>query len=1064
MAILLCTTLVLSAQNAYFIQNQGQWSAPFTHKLELAHGAMFFENNGYSLVFLNPPHRHLGENVHHADEPLAAAFKMRWLNCNKSPRITAAAPAQHNLNFYLGNNPANFRSGVAANQELTYENIYPGIHLEYFGQNDQLKYDIILEPEARLELLKMQYTGLDGLRLREGKLVMKTGLGTIVESIPEAYQIIDGEKKVIDCRYQLEGNVVSFELGRYSPQHKLVIDPVLMFASFSGSGDLNFGNSATPAEDGNVYGAGVNFGANYPTTVGTFQPNFAGDSIFNVDITISKFSNDGSQLLYATYLGGKDIDIVHSLIVDNNNNLVVMGSTGSKNFPVGANAFQPNFGGGKFIKSFAFNDFDHGTDMFIAKLDPNGKNLLASTYWGGSGNDGYNELEMNYGDHFRGEVIIDGLGNIALTASSSSLDLPMAVSTGKTKTDTSQDAVVAVFSPDLQNQLWASYLGGTELETGYSIRHHSNKLYVTGTTFSTDFPADSSAFQSNLKGLMDGYVAAFNCISGNVEMASYYGSDSTDQSFFVDLDRYGNVYLLGQTMGLIPITPGKFGTSGSTQFLVKLDDNLQNMLWQSAIGSGNSKQDLVPSAFMVDQCQNIYLAGWNGKANMVGNPSFQNGNTHGLTVSSDAHQSSTDGSDFYFMILGRDATSLVYGSYLGGGDNEHIDGGTSRFSEDGTITQAICTNCNNKGFPSTPGVYAPGSGSPTCNMAIVKFRFDQVLEADARISFSTGIDSICDGLIVNFENSSINATNYKWTFGNGDSSVSEKPQVLYSELGNYEVQLIAYDTICGVNDTAVIIIQHNEATFPDAVIDASYEDCDANYEAMFSGLESSSADQYFWVFGDGETSQAAEPIHRFNHPGPHEIKLVTIDTVCNRSDTATFALSFIDTIPQPKTEVSLNACSNGEIDIQFEDVQGWYQYIWTIDGRTFREPYPFVKFKYPGEKKLTLRIIDTLCNRDYLQDFTVTIDKLKRDSYVPTAFTPDGDGLNDHFEVFGDECMEGDLIKIFNRWGELVFSTENPYYEFWDGKFQGRPAPGGVYSYILLTGQDKIQGSFTLIR
>lgn len=1046
------------------MQNQGQWSAPFEYKLELAHGAMFFEDNGYSLVFLNPPHRHIGNGHAHHNEPLAAAFKMRWLNSSKSAAIEGKNALEHDLNYFLGNDPSKFRSGLKANQQLNYQDIYPGIHLKYFGLNDQLKYDIILDAGANPNLLQMKYHGLDGLKLAEGKLEMQTALGSIVESIPEAYQVINGKKRLVACQYKLRGDVVSFELGSYNRNYELIIDPVLMFASFSGSGDLNYGNSATPAEDGNVYGAGVNFGANYPTTVGSFQANFAGDSVFNVDITISKFNSDGSQLLYATYLGGKDIDIVHSLIVDDQNNLIVMGSTGSKNFPIDANAFQRSFAGGPLIKSFAFNDFNYGTDIFLVKLDPSGKNMLASTYWGGTGNDGYNLLEMNYGDHFRGEVILDGQGNIAITASTNSLDMPMAANSGKTKIDSSQDAVVAVFSPNLQQQIWASYFGGSHLESGYSIRSWKNRLYITGTTFSNDFPADSTAVQYTLKGSIDGFVASFDCLNGSLLNASYYGTDSTDQSFFVDLDRFGAVYLFGQTSGNLAITNGKFGKVGATQFIVKMDSSLASIQWQTAIGSGSPKQDLVPSAFMVDQCQNIYLSGWNGKANMIGSPGVQNGTTHGLSVSSDAHQAQTDGSDFYFMILGREASTLVYGSYLGGSDNEHIDGGTSRFAEDGTITQAICTNCNNKGFPSTPGVYSPGSGSPTCNMAVAKFRFDQMLEADARISFSTGVDSICDGLIVNFDNKSINATNYKWVFDNGDTSTQVKPQVIYSELGSYEIMLIAYDTICGVNDTAFLTIEHNEASYPTAIVEATYENCDANFEVDFDGSNSIDADNFYWIFGDGSSSRSPQAIHKFPNAGPHEVKLITVDTVCNRSDTVVYAFSFVDTIPEPRSEVKLSACSNGELDIHFADMQPWYQYIWKIEGRTYREPYPYVKFRQAGEKSLKLTIIDTLCNRNFEQDFTISIDKLKLDTYVPTAFSPDGDGLNDEFEIFGDECMDGDLIQIFNRWGEMVYTTENPYDEFWDGHYQGAPAPGGVYSYIIFTGEEKMQGSFTLVR
>jgi gliding motility-associated-like protein len=531
----------------------------------------------------------------------------------------------------------------------------------------------------------------------------------------------------------------------------------------------------------------------------------------------------------------------------------------------------------------------------------------------------------------------------------------------------------------------------------------------------------------------------------------------------VDVDYAGDVYLTGHTKGPFPISAGLYSTAGSRQYIAKLDSSLSTLKWQTLVGSGQNKQDIVPSAFMVDQCLNIYLSGWNGQSNVVGFPGIQNGNTLGLPVTGDAYQNNTDGSDFYFMILGHNANQLHYASYLGGQDNEHVDGGTSRFSKDGTIYQAVCSNCNNKSFPTTPGAYAPTSGSTGCNMAVFKFSFNQILSANARISYSTSVDSLCDGLIVNLQNNSINATNYKWYFDNGDSSTLENPSVTYQDLGSYEIKLIAYDTICQITDTAIINIEHGIARKPITDFISDYVGCDQNLHAKFSNL-SISSNSYQWNFGDGTSSTEASPRHTFPAFGTYEVELIAIDTVCMRSDTTYRTITFIDSSESPEVEASISACSNGEVDINLELDRPNLKYRWLAAEQEYFGRSPGIRFTTPGLKEIQLFVEDTLCSKSFYQEFEVEINEIRNDVFTPNAFTPNGDNLNDQFQIFGDPCKEGAHLQIFNRWGSKVFETDQPFKEFWDGNVAGEPAPGGVYTYILLESDQKTTGFISLIR
>lgn len=1056
----------LEAQ-ALFVPNQGQWHGDFSSKLELKQGAVFFKSGGYKIVlFEGENHQHSDPHNHHSHQidKRALAFEAKFVGAKSNNNWHGQGEMLYPRNYFLGNDENYWVSNVGSYTENHLTNLLPGIDLHFKEEAELLKYDIKLDAGSHPRDLKIIYEGLESISIKEGALYLQTAFGAVVERIPLSYQLINGRRKTVEVNYMLDGDTIKFEVKGYREGFPLIIDPVLEFATFSGSGDLNFGNSATYGENGTMYGAGVNFGSNYPTTNGVFQASFAGDSVFNVDVSISKFSADGKSLLYATYLGGRDIEVVHSLISDDVGNLILIGNTGSSDFPTSADCYQSTFGGGSFQSSFAFNDYNRGTDIFISKISANGSTLLASTFWGGSANDGFNkDIYENYGDHYRGEVVLSSDGSIVVLSNTFSMDVPLTGANAQDRNQNSQDALLGVFSPDLKQLHWGRYFGGLGSETGYSAKVQFDKIFICGTTESLDLPTTVGAHAENSIGENDGYVASFELGTGNLLNCTRYGTNLNDQAFMLDLDYRGDVYIVGQTKGTLNVSPNVYSAPGSRQFLAKLDSSLSIVHWQTLVGSGQNKQDLVPSAFMVDQCMNIYFSGWNGISNSVGFPATQNGNTYGLPVTSDAYQNSTDGSDFYFMILDHNASGLLYGSYLGGQDNEHVDGGTSRFNKQGTIYQAVCSNCNNKSFPTTPGAYSVNAGTPGCNMAVFKFDFDQILAADAKISFTTSVDSLCDGLIVNLLNNSSNATNYKWLFGNGDSSTAENPTVTYQDLGSYTIQLIAYDTTCQITDTAFIEVEHGSARKPIPNFLIKHTACDQGLEAQFQNL-SIIADTYEWNFGDGNSSTSPNPIHKFPAFGSYEVELIAFDTICMRSDTTYQTVSFIDSSTAPTVAANISSCSNGEVEFLLEGDRGALVYEWETEGNLFTGREPGIRFTNPGSKQITLRVTDTLCGKTFTEILNVDVDQVRNEVFAPNAFTPNGDGMNDQFQIFGDPCFTGARLQIFNRWGAKVYETDQPYDKFWDGSYQGSPAPGGSYTYILLEQDQKITGIVNLIR
>jgi gliding motility-associated-like protein len=217
-------------------------------------------------------------------------------------------------------------------------------------------------------------------------------------------------------------------------------------------------------------------------------------------------------------------------------------------------------------------------------------------------------------------------------------------------------------------------------------------------------------------------------------------------------------------------------------------------------GTGSATVDIVPSAFLIDNCENIYVSGWGG--NLFG----YNGTgstTNGLPITGNAFQNTTDGSDFYFMVLTKAAKTLWYATYFGGSaSQEHVDGGTSRFDKTGVIYQSVCGGCGGlSDFPTTGGVWSPTNQSSNCNNAIIKFNFDLLLtvaEFKDTVNALTGCAPFC----ATFENKSKNGKSYFWDFGDGDTSNVKSPTHCYTIDGTYTVMLVTINPLsCNLRDT-----------------------------------------------------------------------------------------------------------------------------------------------------------------------------------------------------------------------------------------------------------------------
>jgi gliding motility-associated-like protein len=959
-----------------FIPNAGQWDAPYSFKVQGGGGQIFFGKDRIRFALNHPENADKIEKIRHGKNTTDGrlsfhVYDLVFHGANVNAGQNLSKHQKHYYNYFLGSDPGRWKTRITPGQNLDYVGLYPSIDAHFYGEGQSFKYDLIVHPTGNPEQIQIEYNGVHSIYLRDGKLQIVTSIGIIEEALPFCYQFDGGERKEIKCKYRLKNNRVSFEFPKgYNKELPLIIDPVVIFCSFTGSTADNWGFSATYDTLGNFYAGGIVVNdqpgvstaltGGYPVTVGAFQTTYGGGNnigagLVPTDVAISKFNPAGNSLLYATYFGGLGNEQPHSMVVDKQGNLVVSGRTNSTeaSFPLSPGCYD--------------NTFNGVYDIFVAKFNPAGSALLGSTYVGGSGQDGVNiapdnftitGIKHNYGDDARSEVITDSSDNIIVTASSSSTNFPT-IQPLQASLGGLQDGVVFQLNPNCTNLLWSTYLGGTNNDAGYVLaidKNNQSTLFVGGGTESANFPTTPGTLHPTAQGGIDGFLLKFDLTTKALLAGTYIGTAAYDQVYGIQTDDSNRVYIMGQSMGPFPTTAGVFSNPGSSQFAMSLNNNLSTIQHSTVFGSGTTAYtNISPVAFLVDKCGSVYVSGWGGPTG--GNP----GNTNGMPTTPGAIQTTTDGSDFYFIVFSKNFQNLLYGSYFGqnGGGGEHVDGGTSRFDPNGIIYQAICSACGGgtQNFPVTPGAYSTTKAPTTnCNLGAVKIDF-QLQNPDA-VASANGPLSGCVPFTVNFQNNSSSATNYVWNFGDGSpTSTATNPSHTYTTAGVYTVSLVASNPngCTASSDTTSLII-----TVIDDSIFASFTyikiDSCGPYTANFTNTSTgnngpiSAGATYQWDFGDGTSfSGPNPPMHSFPNAGTFVVTLTITDpSACNSPSVYTQTIDFTSSIVTSAFVIPDSICMPANVNFidQSTNATTWN---WTFgDGNTSTQTNPTNTYGAPG--------------------------------------------------------------------------------------------------------------------
>ena len=576
----------------------------------------------------------------------SAVVRMKLVGANPSPRITGLEELPGKSHYFIGNDPAKWRTNVPTYAKVKYEDVYPGVDLVYYGNQGQLEYDLIVAPGSDPGAIHLAFGGLDfggGDELEidvQGDLVLHAGgsqirlqkplvyqeTGEIRQETDEIRQETDGIRQEIPAAYVLNARrQVGFEVGTYDADKPLIIDPVLSYSTYLGGTSVDRGFGIAVDGAGNTYVTGGTNSTDFPIA-NPFQAFSPGGL---VDAFVTKLNATGSALVYSTYLGGAGNEQGFDIKVDDSGNAYVTGQTDSTDFPTAGPIQVVNRG---------------LSDVFVTKLNAAGNDLVYSTYLGGSSSD------FGFG------IAVDDSGNAYVTGQADSTDFPTALPI-QSANGALSDAFVAKLNAAGNVLRYSTYLGGNGNDCGFRIAvDDSGNAYVHGDTTSTNFPT-ANPVQSTRSGASDAFVTKLNESATALVYSTYLGGNGNELGFGIAVDASGNAYVTGLTNSTDFPTLNPFQAvfpGGAVDaFVTKLNAAGSALVYSTYLGGSGDDRGF---DIAVDTSGNAHVTGRTDSTD--------------FPTASPIQPANGDGDDAFVTKLNATGSALVYSTYLGGGGND----------------------------------------------------------------------------------------------------------------------------------------------------------------------------------------------------------------------------------------------------------------------------------------------------------------------------------------------------------------------------------------------------------
>ena len=617
--------------NTRFIENEGQVSDPAVRYYAIGDQmSIGLTPDGLVFEIYVPNYDTLG--IHEGKG--SSTCRMTFGGSGRA-EPSGVEPYDHPLNFITGNEPERWRAGVESFHEVLYEDIWDGVDLRCYFSEGLFKYDLMVEPGKDPKSISMQFTGQMKIEVekRTGDLLLHTEQGTLRDTKPLTYQMIDGETIEVSSDFDIRGKgIVGFTIGMYDPSLPLIIDPGLSFSTYIGGtgsgGSSRFGDQPFDMRtdtDGHVYIVGWTYSPDFPTTASSYDTSLNTNSC---DAFIVKLDSNGTKIHFGTYLGGTEQEIAFGVEIDSAQNIYVTGLTESNDFPTTRRAYDTLFGG--------------NADIFLSKLNSQGSILLYSTYIGGTARD--------YSQAMR----IDDAGNLYISGSTHGVNFPTTPNAFD-RVPNGRDVFVLKFNISTSSLLYSTYLGGTSDDYATQLEiDEEGYAYVVGATSSNDFPTTQGAYNITYGGGYHTFLTKVNGQGSALNYSTFIFRGLAD----ILAGPNGTLYGVGGTSSsTFPVTADAYDPShngNSDACIFRLDATGSKIEYATFIGGSLSD---MASSIWVDDEGYYYITGYT--------------NSTDFPTTSNAYCSTIEGdSDIFVMMINKSLDVHLYSTFIGGTDSD----------------------------------------------------------------------------------------------------------------------------------------------------------------------------------------------------------------------------------------------------------------------------------------------------------------------------------------------------------------------------------------------------------
>src|SRR5271169_1264164 len=596
-----------------------------------------------------------------------AVLRLKLVGANAVATVTGVEELPGKSNYFIGNDPAQWRTDVPNYAKVRYREVYRGVDVMYYGRQGEMESDFVVSPGSDAGRICMRIEGAEKLALDgQGDLAVGIRDGAVTFHRPQAYQEKGGRRREVAARYVLSGEKeVKIEVAEYDHAQPLIIDPVLTYSTYLGGsgGDVAYGIAVDST--GNAYITGITNSSDFPTQ--NQEQGYAGSG----DCFVAEINTTGTALLYSTYLGGSGEDACAAISLNGTNSAFLTGSTTSSNFPTTVNAFQTTYGG--------------NGDAFVTQLSSLGNNLLYSSYLGGAGAD------------FGQGIAVDSSGNAYVTGSTQSVNFPV-VSAVQPTPGGGSDAFVTEVNFSGTALLYSTYLGGTQADVGQAIRVDSlGNAYVAGYTFSLNFPT-LNPFQPVNAGSPNAFVTKLSPNGTSIVYSTYLGGAGDDRAFGLAVDAAGDAFVVGATHSTnFPTTSAAFQTvnhGAGDGFVSKLNPTGSNVLYSTYLGGTGADQ---ANSVAVDASGNAYVTGFTQSTDFPLQAQVQSI----LGISGGSACGTAPCADAFVTQLNAGGGALNYSTYLGGSGADFGQGIALDSTGDAFVTGSTASS----NFPAVSGAH-----------------------------------------------------------------------------------------------------------------------------------------------------------------------------------------------------------------------------------------------------------------------------------------------------------------------------------------------------------------------